>query len=206
MKGDWPSCGVALSAPTTKSALAFFWGGVHTTPERTVYFVHQSAEDILCDGLLKTGLPTVFPRRIEGLHHILFSESLQLLSRTLCRDIYRLSHPGFPVEDATSPSPDPLGPAQYLHVIASPAAGGTWLLPAGAQGQVTLVGWRSFRHPACEAITFLVNCIITELPAIDVKSFRVSHSLTFRLLEFQLTCMLPAQTNLKYLPRVHCVG
>jgi len=81
--------------------------------ERTTYFVHQSAKDFLCNRSLNADFQKIFPDTIGGLHHILFSRSLQLLSRTLWRDIYHLSHPGFPAEDATPSSPDPLGPAQY---------------------------------------------------------------------------------------------
>ena len=81
--------------------------------ERTTYFVHQSAKDFLCDRSLNADFQKIFPDTIGGLHHILFSKSLELLSRTLRRNIYRISHPGFSVEGVTPPSPDPLGPAQY---------------------------------------------------------------------------------------------
>jgi hypothetical protein len=81
--------------------------------ERTVSFVHQSAKDFTCNLSLNPEFPRIFPHAIGGVHHALFSKSLQLLSRTLCRDIYQLSHPGTAAKDIMPPSPNPLAPVMY---------------------------------------------------------------------------------------------
>jgi len=79
----------------------------------TIYFVHQSAKDFLCNPSLNVDFPKIFPRMIKRVHHILFSTSLQLLSRILRRDIYHISHPGVFIDSTTSPSLDRMSPAQY---------------------------------------------------------------------------------------------
>jgi len=81
--------------------------------DRTIYFIHQSAKDFFCNPSLNTDFRKAFPRAIGEFHHTLFSKSLQILSRTLQRNIYNLSHPGTAIEDCTPPSPDPMGPALY---------------------------------------------------------------------------------------------
>jgi hypothetical protein len=79
----------------------------------TIYFVHQSAKDFLCNPSLNANFPKIFPPLIKSVHHTLFSMSLQLLSQILRRDIYHLSHAGVSIEGATSPSLDPMSPARY---------------------------------------------------------------------------------------------
>jgi hypothetical protein len=77
-------------------------------------------------------------------HHKLFSKSLQLLSTTLQRDIYHLSHPGIAIEDVTSPSPDPLAPARYSclyrvdHLFNAYASNVSILVCADLQDGVTI--------------------------------------------------------------------
>jgi hypothetical protein len=81
--------------------------------ERTVSFVHQSAKDFTCNPSLNPEFPRIFPHGIGGMHHALFSKSLQLLSRTLRRDIYQLSNPGTAAKDIMPPSPNPLASVIY---------------------------------------------------------------------------------------------
>jgi hypothetical protein len=88
-------------------------GSFLTISNQTVSFVHKSAKDFLCSPSLNTKSSTIFPGGNGVVHHILFSKSLHLLSRALQRNMYRLPHPGFPVEDVTPPSPDPLAAAKY---------------------------------------------------------------------------------------------
>ena len=51
--------------------------------EDIVYFVHQSAKDYL----LTQAFDQIFPSRKEEVHYVIFSRSLQVMSRTLQRDI-----------------------------------------------------------------------------------------------------------------------
>jgi hypothetical protein len=84
-------------------------GSFLTLREHTVSLVHQSAKDFLvskaCDKIFYSG--------IELVHHGIFSRSLQVMSKTLRRDIYSLSAPGFPIDKVKQPNPDPLSAARY---------------------------------------------------------------------------------------------
>jgi hypothetical protein len=84
-------------------------GSFLTIQEDTVYFIHQSAKGFL----LKNVSREIFPSGTEGVHFIIFSRSLELMSRTLQRDIYGLRAPGFPIEKVRQPDPDPLEIARY---------------------------------------------------------------------------------------------
>jgi hypothetical protein len=46
-------------------------------------------------------------------HYALFSRSLQVMSRTLRRDIYNLGSLGYPAKQVTQPNPDPLAASRY---------------------------------------------------------------------------------------------
>jgi hypothetical protein len=72
--------------------------------ERDIFFVHQSAKDFL----LETPLNETLVRGIEAKHHMIFSRSLQVISKTLHCNIYDIRSPGFPVEQVARPNPDPL--------------------------------------------------------------------------------------------------
>ena len=84
-------------------------GSFLTLRERTISFVHQSAKDFL----LKEASNDIFPSGIEDVHYTIFSRSLQVMSRTLRRDIYSLGAPGFSIYQVKRPDPDPLAIAQY---------------------------------------------------------------------------------------------
>jgi len=77
--------------------------------EGTIYFVHQSAKDFL----FTKAFDEIFPSGREEAHYVVFSISLQVMSRTLRRDIYRLGAPGFPIDQVKQPKPDPLAAARY---------------------------------------------------------------------------------------------
>ncbi|CZR46055.1 uncharacterized protein FPRO_11502 [Fusarium proliferatum ET1] len=68
-----------------------------------IYFLHQSAKDFL----VKKALDQISPSGLSYQHELIFERSLQTLSETLRRDICRLGHPGFAIDDI---SPDDLGP------------------------------------------------------------------------------------------------
>jgi hypothetical protein len=72
-----------------------FCGSFLTLREDTVYFVHQSAKDFL----LEQAHNEVFPDGSEAVHRMIFLRSLSILSKSLCRDIYSLEAPGYPIEN-----------------------------------------------------------------------------------------------------------
>jgi hypothetical protein len=77
--------------------------------EGTVYFVHQSAKDYL----LTQAFDEIFPSGREEAHYVIFSRSLEVMSRTLRRDIYSLCALGYPIERVKQPDLDPLAASRY---------------------------------------------------------------------------------------------
>ncbi|KAF6823846.1 hypothetical protein CMUS01_10516 [Colletotrichum musicola] len=92
--------------------LVSYCGSFLTIREDIVYFVHQSAKDFLLNKGY-TAFDQILPSGIAYQHHIIFSRSLDVLSRTLRRDIYELRAPGSFIEDISPPDPDPLDPIKY---------------------------------------------------------------------------------------------
>jgi hypothetical protein len=84
-------------------------GSFLTLREDTVYFVHQSAKDFL----FAEAFNEVFPTRPKDAHHIVFSRSLMILSKTMQRDMYSLKMLGYPAEEVKQPDPDPLTASRY---------------------------------------------------------------------------------------------
>ncbi|CAG7932682.1 unnamed protein product [Penicillium olsonii] len=80
--------------------------------EDTVIFVHQSAKEFL----LRETQNGVFPGDMEAEHHKVFSRSLQIMFKSLRRDILQLEFPGCPIEEIKPPSPNPLAAAKYACV------------------------------------------------------------------------------------------
>lgn len=80
--------------------------------EDTIIFVHQSAKEFLL-GETQNG---VFPGDIKAQHRTIFFRSLQVMFKTLRRDIFGLKFPGFPIEKVIPPSPNPLAAAKYACV------------------------------------------------------------------------------------------
>jgi hypothetical protein len=77
--------------------------------ERTIAFVHQSAKDFI----LKEASYEIFPSGKEEAHYVIFSRSLQIMSKTLRRDIYNLRTLGYPIARVQQPDPDPLAALRY---------------------------------------------------------------------------------------------
>ncbi|KAH6669998.1 hypothetical protein B0J14DRAFT_486233, partial [Halenospora varia] len=77
--------------------------------ESTIYFIHQSAKDFL----LKEASNDIFPSGIDVTHHAIFSRSLQVMSKTLRRDVYSLGAPGISIDQVKQPYPDPLAIVRY---------------------------------------------------------------------------------------------
>ncbi len=86
-----------------------FCGSFLTLRERTVYFVHQSAKDYL----LTKAFDEIFPCEIEMMHYTIFLRSLEIMSRTLRRDMYELHAPGFTIDKIKQPDSDSLVAAGY---------------------------------------------------------------------------------------------
>lgn len=84
-------------------------GSFLTTKEETVYLIHQSAKDFL----LTQAAEEVFPSGREDVHHAIFAKSLEIMSKTLQRDMYGLKVPGYPVDDVKQPDPDPFAASRY---------------------------------------------------------------------------------------------
>lgn len=84
-------------------------GSFLTIRDDVVYFIHQSAKDFLLD----KAPDTILPSGIGYQHHIIFSRSLDILTKTLQRDIYGLRFSGFPMEQVSRPDPDSLAPVAY---------------------------------------------------------------------------------------------
>lgn len=84
-------------------------GSFLTIRQEVVYFIHQSAKEFLLD----KAYSQILPFGIEHQHYTVFSRSLEILNRTLQRDIYNIRLPGFSIEQVCPPEPDPLAPARY---------------------------------------------------------------------------------------------
>jgi hypothetical protein len=84
-------------------------GSFLTVRENRTYFIHQSAKDFL----LKRAFDRVFPSGKADVIYTMFSTSLEIMSKTLRRDIYGLREPGLPIKMVEPLVPDPLAAAQY---------------------------------------------------------------------------------------------
>jgi hypothetical protein len=84
-------------------------GSFLTLQGETIYFVHQSAQDFL----LTKAVTEVFPSGTEAVHHAIFARSLQVMSKTLRRDVYGLRELGVLIEEVNQPDPDPLASSRY---------------------------------------------------------------------------------------------
>ncbi|KAF2174944.1 hypothetical protein K469DRAFT_769241 [Zopfia rhizophila CBS 207.26] len=68
------------------TAIVRMCGSFLTIRNDNVYIIHQSAKDFLSE----EASPDIFPCGIWDVHHSIFSKSLQVMSRTLRRDMYSL--------------------------------------------------------------------------------------------------------------------
>jgi archaellum biogenesis ATPase FlaH len=84
-------------------------GSFLTLREQTVYFVHQSAKDFL----LTKAAQDVFPAGQEATHQAIFARSLEIMSKTLRRDMYGLKALGTSTEHVKVPERDPLAALRY---------------------------------------------------------------------------------------------
>ena len=85
-------------------------GSFLTIRQGTIYFVHQSAKDFL----VTKSFNDIFPSgKEEDVHYAIFLRSLQVMSKTLKRDMYCLGALGYPAEQVRQPDPDPLAAVRY---------------------------------------------------------------------------------------------
>ena len=84
-------------------------GSFLTIRQGTIYFVHQSAKDFL----VTKSCNDIFPSGKEEVHYEIFSKSLQVMFRTLRRDMYSLGPLGYSDEQVRQPDPDPLAASRY---------------------------------------------------------------------------------------------
>jgi hypothetical protein len=84
-------------------------GSFLTLREHTIVFVHQSAKEFL----LKEALSEILPRGIEAEHNVIFIRSLDVIFKTLQRDIWNIKLPGLHPKDICKPSPNPLAAVEY---------------------------------------------------------------------------------------------
>ncbi|KAJ5531439.1 hypothetical protein N7527_004832 [Penicillium freii] len=84
-------------------------GSFLTLREDTIFFVHNSAKEFL----LRKMQNEIFPEGKEAGHYAIFSRSLEVMFKTLRRNIFDIKFPGLPITEVIQPSPNPLATAQY---------------------------------------------------------------------------------------------
>ncbi|CAG8971769.1 hypothetical protein HYALB_00001878 [Hymenoscyphus albidus] len=84
-------------------------GSFLTLQDGIVSFVHQSAKDFL----LRKESSEILRSDIQHQHSEIFKISLDLLGKTLRRDIHVLRKPGCHIDKVKTPSPDPLSSIRY---------------------------------------------------------------------------------------------
>ncbi|KAK0638838.1 HET-R [Cercophora newfieldiana] len=82
-----------------------------TIRDERIYLVHQSAKDYLSTSSL------LFPCGTGRAHRGMLTQSLDLMSDKLRRDMYGLNAPGFPIDKVQAPSPDSLATVKYSCVF-----------------------------------------------------------------------------------------
>ncbi|ORY63362.1 NACHT domain-containing protein [Pseudomassariella vexata] len=97
--------GLPRSIPTEE--IIDICGSFLTRRDNIVYVVHQSAKDFLSTNIF------LFPSSIYEKHHAIFSISLQVISRTLHRNMYDVRNPGYLIQHIKTPQTDPLATVRY---------------------------------------------------------------------------------------------
>ncbi|ORX93522.1 hypothetical protein BCR34DRAFT_677790, partial [Clohesyomyces aquaticus] len=89
--------------------IAGLCGSFLTIRSGMVYFVHQSAKDFLCTKAVND----IFPSGIKEVHRAIFLRSLQVMSKTLQRDMYGLRALGYPSDQVEELDLDLLASSCY---------------------------------------------------------------------------------------------
>ena len=95
--------------PQSVARIVSLCGSFLTIQEGQVYIIHQSAKEFLSN----KEFSSFSQYEIRQVHHNMFSRSLNALSQTLRRDMYKLNHPGFPIDRVEQPERDPLAAVRY---------------------------------------------------------------------------------------------
>ncbi|KAM3074219.1 hypothetical protein ACMFMG_002959 [Clarireedia jacksonii] len=95
--------------PQSVARIVILCGSFLTMREGQVYIIHQSAKEFLSKKLFSP----FSPYEVSQAHRNMFLQSLHTLSRTLRRNMYKLNHSGFPIDQVEQPEPDPLAVARY---------------------------------------------------------------------------------------------
>jgi hypothetical protein len=98
--------------PESLAEIIAVCGSFLTLRGDTIIFVHQSAKDFL----LREALNEILPSGIGAGHYTIFARSLEVMFKTLRRDIFNIDLPGVPIKHVRQPSPNPLAAAQYACV------------------------------------------------------------------------------------------
>ncbi|KAF2179516.1 purine and uridine phosphorylase [Zopfia rhizophila CBS 207.26] len=91
------------------AAIVKMCGSFLTIREDDVYIIHQSARDFLS----KEVRQDIFPCGAGDVHQSIFCRSLQVMSRTLRRDMYSLRTLGYSIDQVKQPDLDPLVASRY---------------------------------------------------------------------------------------------
>ncbi|KAJ5379595.1 Vegetative incompatibility protein HET-E-1 [Penicillium cosmopolitanum] len=84
-------------------------GSFLTVRDERIYFVHQSAKDFL----IGKGGQSIFSSSPAVAHRRMFTQSLEVMRKTLRRDVYSLGALGTHIRQAQPPDSGPLAPARY---------------------------------------------------------------------------------------------
>jgi hypothetical protein len=90
-------------------------GSFLTMRNKTIYFVHKSAQDFVLD----QAAGEVFPRGLEDVHSNIFTKSLEVIFNSLHRGMWEFDGWGSSIDEIKSPDPDPLEELRYpcLHWV-----------------------------------------------------------------------------------------
>ncbi|KAK6448538.1 hypothetical protein FP744_10004788 [Trichoderma asperellum] len=86
-----------------------FCGSFLTVRDSQVYIIHQSAKDYLSDKAVSNN----FLPNPADIHGVILSQSVQVMSSMLRRNIYNLHSPSLPINEIKAPDPDPLETISY---------------------------------------------------------------------------------------------
>jgi hypothetical protein len=106
-QADTSATDITVFMKTIRKIIAMC-GSFLTVRDNHVYLIHQSAKDYLSD----VAQATVLLSQVNT-HYDIFLRSLDLMSSTLQRDMYRLVEPAFPIDQVQVPAKDPLAMIRY---------------------------------------------------------------------------------------------
>lgn len=84
-------------------------GSFLTIREGIVYVIHQSASDFLQE----EAYSNIFPSGVGDTHQLVVHQSIQIMLKTLRRNMFDLDSLGCPIEEVKQPDPDPLITSRY---------------------------------------------------------------------------------------------